>query len=252
MSNEYLNLDLENLEDEHLCCAIAGKKHKHYEGVLQKKEWLKEQIPNGHVFRKLDDRGKIFIEYCPIENAYVPIEGENYNYIYCFWVSGKFKNKGHGKDLLEYVIAESKKEGKNGICVLTGKRKKHFLSDEKYLKKYGFELIDTIDDFELLALSFNDSEKPKFSEKIRENKIDEEGVVIYYTNQCPYINDCILEIEGVCAEENMNLKLIHLKTLKEAKDSPVLLNNFAVYYNGDFITHELLNKNRFKKFLKIK
>jgi len=45
MSNEYINLSAENLASEHLCCAIADKKHQC--GVDLKKEWLKERIVEG-------------------------------------------------------------------------------------------------------------------------------------------------------------------------------------------------------------
>ena len=50
-----------------------------------KKEWIKGKINEGHVFRKLNARGKIFIEYEPIETAWVPTIGEKYEYIYCLW-----------------------------------------------------------------------------------------------------------------------------------------------------------------------
>lgn len=33
--NEYINLNLENIESEHICCAISDKKHQ--EGVRLKK-----------------------------------------------------------------------------------------------------------------------------------------------------------------------------------------------------------------------
>lgn len=253
MSNKYINLNLNNIDDEHLCCAITGSKHKHHEGILQKKEWLKFQIPEGYIFRKLDDRGKVFIEYTPIENAFVPIEGFNYNYIHCFWVSGKFKNQGHGKELLDYAIEDSKNKGKSGLCVIAGEKKLPFLSDGSYLKKHGFEVVDTADSFQLLALSFDDNSTPKFSKKAKKNKItDKEDIVIYYTDECPYINNCILEIKEICEEENISLKLIHIDTLEKAKNSPVIFNNFAVFHKGEFLTHELLNKGRFKKFLGIK
>lgn len=86
----YINLTPENLESEHLCCANAGDR-KHLHGVTQKKDWLRSRLPEGHVFRKLDARGKVFIEYAPLETAWVPVVGENYLYIYCLWVSGSFK-----------------------------------------------------------------------------------------------------------------------------------------------------------------
>ena len=93
--NEYINLTLENIDDEHICCAIGDKKHQ--SGVDRKKEWIKSKFKDGHVFRKLNARGKIFIEYEPLETAWVPIIGKNYEYIYCLWVAGSFKGKGIGK-----------------------------------------------------------------------------------------------------------------------------------------------------------
>ena len=100
--NEYINLTLENIDHEHICCAIGDQKHK--QGVDCKKEWIKNKLKDGHVFRKLNARGKIFIEYEPIETAWTPIVGKNYEYIYCLWVAGSFKGKGIAKELLEYAI----------------------------------------------------------------------------------------------------------------------------------------------------
>lgn len=73
MDGQFWNLTRENLEKEHLCCAISDKKHQ--AGVCAKKEWLQARIGEGHVFRKLDAKGKVFIEYAPLETAWVPILG---------------------------------------------------------------------------------------------------------------------------------------------------------------------------------
>lgn len=59
--NKYIILTLDNIYEEHICCAIGDKKHQ--DGVDRKKEWIKDKLKDGHVFRKLDARGKIFIEY---------------------------------------------------------------------------------------------------------------------------------------------------------------------------------------------
>ena len=40
--NEYINLSLENIEEEHICCAIGDPKHQ--EGVDCKKEWIKNKL----------------------------------------------------------------------------------------------------------------------------------------------------------------------------------------------------------------
>ena len=58
--NEYINLTLENIDNEHICCAIGDPKHQ--AGVDKKKEWIKSKLKEGHVFRKLNARGKNFIE----------------------------------------------------------------------------------------------------------------------------------------------------------------------------------------------
>ena len=96
--NEYINLTKDNIDEEHICCAIGDPKHQC--GVDKKNEWIKSKLKDGHVFRKLDARGKIFIEYEPIETAWVPINGKNYEYIYCLWVAGSFKGKGIAKELI--------------------------------------------------------------------------------------------------------------------------------------------------------
>ena len=114
MNDNFINLNQENIDKEHICCAIADKKHQC--GVDIKKEWLKERIQEGHIFRKLNQKGKVFIEYALLDSAWVPVEGDNYIYIYCLWVSGSFKGKGYGKELLEYCINHAKKMGKSGVC----------------------------------------------------------------------------------------------------------------------------------------
>ncbi len=168
MSN-FINLTEENLENEHLCCAIADKKHQ--KGVDEKRSWLAERISEGHVFRKLNEKGKVFIEYAPNETAWVPIIGKNYIYIYCLWVSGSFKEQGYGRELLEYCIEDAKSQNKSGVCIISSKKKKPFLSEKKFMHKFGFISVDTIgDEYELLALSF-DGTKPMFAENAKNQSI---------------------------------------------------------------------------------
>ena len=44
-------------------------------GVEAKRTWLRERLKEGHVFRKLDAKGVAFIEYAPLETAWVPVRG---------------------------------------------------------------------------------------------------------------------------------------------------------------------------------
>jgi len=67
---EYVKLTLENLQEEHICCAISNNKDIQ---VASKKAWLKDRLKEGLVFLKSAERGKCFIEYVPSEYAWCPI-----------------------------------------------------------------------------------------------------------------------------------------------------------------------------------
>ena len=246
--NEYINLNENNIENEHLCCAIGDPKHQ--EGVDKKKEWIKSKLKDGHVFRKLNARGKIFIEYEPIETAWVPIIGKDYDYIYCLWVAGSFKGKGIAKELLEYAIEDAKKGKKNGICTVVSKKKKPFLGEKKFFEHFGFKVIDSIEDYELLALSFNEKEKPKFNETAKKMEIENQDFTIYYNNECPYVEYEIKELNEYAKKHNIKINFIKVDSLEKAKNLPCFLNNWANFYKGKFISNTILNANSFEKLIK--
>ena len=246
--NEYINLSEENIDAEHICCAIGDPKHQ--DGVDHKKEWIKSKLKDGHVFRKLNARGKIFIEYEPLETAWVPVSGDNYEYIYCLWVAGSFKSKGIGKELLEYAINDSKEKGKNGICTLVSKKKKPFLGEKKFFEHFGFKVVDNIGDFELLALQFKNSETPRFNENARSMKIDSEDFTIYYSNECPYVEYEVKELSDYAKEKKSTLNFIKIDSLEKAKDAPCIFNNWANFYKGEFLSNTILNANALEKLLK--
>lgn len=247
---QFTTLTSENITSEHLCCAIADKKHQ--TGVNDKRNWLIERIKEGHVLRKLDAQGKVFIEYTPLEKAWVPVEGKNYIYIYCLWVSGSYKGKGYGKALLESCIEDARAQQKSGICILSSKKKKPFLSDKKFMLKYGFKVVDSInDEYELLSLSF-DGNQPRFMENARRQNIDDKELTIYYGLQCPYIPNCIEQIYNYCENNRIPLRLIEIDTLEKAKQVPCIFNNWAVFYKGKFETIHLMNEGYLKKMLQSK
>ena len=170
MEDQFLNLTEENLDREHLCCIIRSKKP--HPGVETKRVWLRERLREGHVFRKLDAKGVVFIEYAPLETAWVPVDGDNYLYIYCLWVTGEFKGKGYGRQLMEYCLADARAKGKSGVCTLGAEKQKAWLS------------------------------------------------------------------------------LIPVDTLEKAKALPCVFNNWAVFYEGKFVTVNLLDAAALKRLLK--
>ena len=247
MDTEFINLTTENLANEHLCCIIRSKKS--HPGVEAKRQWLSERLREGHVFRKLDAKATVFIEYAPLETAWVPINGDNYLYLYCLWVTGSYKGKGYGKALMEYCLADAKEKGKSGICMLGAKKQKSWLSNQAFAKKFGFEVVDTTDNgYELLALSL-DGTTPRFAPNVKTPGIESKELTIYYDLQCPYIHQNIEMIKQHCEESNVPVSFIQVDTLQKAKELPCVFNNWGVFYNGNFETVNLLDINYLMRIL---
>lgn len=241
---EFIKLTHENLEQEHICCAISSNKDPQ---VASKKAWLKERISEGLVFLKSAQRGKCFIEYIPAEYAWVPIDANGYMHINCFWVSGSLKGHGYSNELLKTCINDAKEKGKAGITVISSQKKKPFLSDPKYLTYKGFKIADTAEPYyTLLYLPFDENAViPKFKEQVKKSHISENGFVLYYTAGCPYTAKYAPLIEESAKQNEIPLKIIQIDSLEKAKNAPMAWTNYALFYNGEYVTNEILSEKKF-------
>ena len=107
--NEYINLTLENIDEEHICCAIGYKKHQ--AGVDSKKEWLKSKLKDGNVFRKLNARtmkidNQDFTIYYSNECPYVEYEVNELT---------KYAKKNNIK--INFTKVDSLEKAKNVPCI---------------------------------------------------------------------------------------------------------------------------------------
>ncbi len=247
MNQNFINLTPDNLAGGHLCCIIRSKKP--HPGVEAKRQWLAGSLQEGHVFRKLNEKGTVFIEYAPLESAWAPVDGHNYIYLYCLWVTGAHKGKGYGQALMEYCLADAREKGRSGVCMLGAKKQKSFLPDQAFAKKYGFEACDaTGDGYELLALSF-DGTTPKFASGAKKQSIESKELTIYYSLQCPFVLQNTEMVRQHCAVHGVPASLIPVDTLQKAKELPCVFNNWAVFYKGNFVTVNLFDAAYLKKLL---
>ena len=245
---EYIQVTKENIEKEHICCAISSNKDVQ---VISKKAWLTERFEEGLVFLKSVERGKCFIEYLPAENAWNPIEAEGYMYIDCLWVAGSFKGNGYSTDLLNACIEDSKKKGKKGLCILAAAKKKPFLADPKFLKYKGFRACDEAENgIQLWCLPFDeDAALPKLKECAKKPHIDESGYVLYYTNQCPFNAKYVPVLEALAKEQNVEFKAIHIESKEMAQSAPTPITTYALFFDGEYLTNEQMNDKKFLKLL---
>lgn len=255
-----INVNKENIDTEHICCAISDKK-----GDIcseSKKAWMKMCFVDGLVFKKLDARGKVFVEYIAAENAWCPIDAPNCFFIDCFWVSGQYKGQGYADKLLEACVADGVQQGKTGLVALSSKKKMPFLSDPGYLKYKGFQITDTaVPYYELLYLPLDNvadkkgiqsagtETKPRFKDCCRNGSIDPMGIVLYYSNHCPHTEKYVSLIEKIAHDRGVDFTRMKFETKEQAQNAPAPFTTYSLFYDGQFVTNEILSENKFIKFL---
>ena len=210
----YIRVTKENIDREHICCAMSGKQS------LAKKEWLKQRFEEGLVFYRSAERGKCFIEYIPAENAWVPIDAAGWLYINCLWVSGSLKGHGYSSELLEECLRDAKAQGKNGVC--------------------GINLM-------YLPLA-ESAQPPKFKACAKHPKVEENGFVLYYTDQCPYTYYWVPKVQEAAKEHGIPFKAVHITEKETAQNVPAPVTTYALFQNGRFLTQSIQSD---KKFLKL-
>lgn len=243
----YIRITKENIDKEHICCAMSGNQS------YAKKEWLKERLDEGLVFYRSEERGKCFIEYIPAENAWAPIDADGYLFINCLWIAGSMKGHGYSNDLMNECIKDAKAQGRKGICILSSvKKKKEFLSDAKYLAYKGFRIADEADcGIALMYLPLSiDAQPPKFKDCAKHPKADEKSFVVYYTDQCPFTYYWVPRVAEAAKENGIALKTVHVADKETAQNIPAPVLNYALFYNGEFITHAIQSDKKFLELAK--
>ena len=254
MDSKFITLTKDNIAREHICCAFSDKKCT--ESYQAKKNWLKREFDNGYVFRRLDERAKVFIEYVPAEKAWIPVDAPNFLMINCFWVSGQYKGKGYAKALLQTAIDDAKAQKKDGLVTVVGTGKLPFMSDTKWLLRQGFETVEKLSyGFSLLVMKLNPNAKnPAFNKSVQSGECTEkEGLTVYYSNRCPfseyYVNT---ELAKTAENRKLPLKPIKLETAEQAQSAPTPATIFSLFYNGKFVTSDISScmDSRFDKTVK--
>jgi len=241
----------ENIEKEHICCAIGNDKTNKSRSE-QKKEWLKLRFNQGHRFLKAELRGKIFIEYGPAEESIFPVEAPGYAMIQCFWVSGRYKGKGLGSKLYREMEEDCRRQGYKGIVAVSSAKKKPFMVDKKVLAHYGFQCCDQADPwYELLVKPFDkETLEPRFWDSARRGRLEaSEGLVFMYSGACPFNRDFAGLMADIARKRDIPVKEILLETREDLKQLPTPWGIFSAFWKGEFLSAEVMTQGRFEKLL---
>lgn len=85
------------------------------------------------------------------------------------------------------------------------------------------------------------ADSPKFKDSVKSGECeDKNGLVIYYSNRCPFseyhVTTSLIE---TAEKRKIPLRLIKLDTMEKAQASPTPATIFSLFYNGNFITTDL-------------
>ena len=122
-----------------------------------------------------------------------------------------------------------------------------FLSDPKYLSDKGFKVADTAEpNFTLMYLPFaDDALAPKFREQAKRPHISEDGFVLYYTSGCPFTAKYVPIIEDCAKQNGIQFRSVHIDSREAAQSAPAAWTNYALFYNGNYVTNEILSEKKF-------
>ena len=105
----------------------------------------------------------------------------------------------------------------------------------------------------LYYLPFSDGAPvPKFKECAKSGQTDEKGMVLYYTNQCPHTDKYAPLVSEIAGQRNAAVKLIKIETKEQAQNAPTAFPTYSFFYDGRFVTNEILGPAAFEKFMKDK
>lgn len=250
MDYKIITLNKENLQEEHICCCMSSKTTE--VGITEKKEWLNNRIQDGLRFRKADVRGKVFIEYIPAEKAWLPIVAEGYMAINCFWVSGSYKGKGYGRQLLEACEKDAKENGFKGVVAIVGSKKRPYLSDKSFFIRHGYTVVDQCPPyFELLVKHFsNEVSETHFNESVNKGLGEGiSGIDIFYTAQCPFTVPYVKMLDAIILEYNYPVRVHRIESREEAQNHIAPTTTYSVFVDGKFYSHEILTPDKLRKLI---
>lgn len=243
-----LDVTTENVSDIGIFC-IKDRKSP---GYLSKFNWFKEKINQGLKIKiAVDNNGKQvgFIEYIPSELAWRPIKADNYYFIQCIALFVKdAKDKGIGSYLIHQCEQDALTGNKYGICAMSSEGP--WMATKSLYEKNEFTITDRLDRFELMAKSYvNKYSKPKFIDWSKE-LTKYEGWHLIYSDQCPWHEKSVSDIQQSAVNNGIQLSIKKLKTPEEAQNAPSGFGTYSLIKDGKLLADHYISKTRFENILK--
>jgi GNAT superfamily N-acetyltransferase len=243
-----LDVTKDNVADVGIYCI----KDKNSPGYDAKVEWFRKKINEGLKIKiATDNLGKQvgFIEYIPSELAWRPVKADNYLFIQCIALFVKdAQDKGIGSFLIQQCEQDAIENQKSGICAMSSEGP--WMANKSLFEKNKFTISDSLDRFELMVKSFdNKKTKPCFNNWSKQQS-KYTGWNLIYSDQCPWHEKSITEIQKSAADNGIVLMVKKLKTPKEAQSAPSGFGTFSLIKDGKLLADHYISRTRFENILR--
>ncbi len=244
---ELITVTPENVAKTGFFCKMSARGKPGYE---QKLAWLERRFDEGLQLRLLGDGERGFVEFIPGAHAWRAIENaDEYIVIHCLWVVGRSKGKGFSRVLLDDVASYARANGFKGVAAVTSSR--NWLIDKGVLEHNGYVCVGSAPpSFNLLVLKFDaDAEDPRFcggwDRKLSANP---EGMVVYRTAQCPYLDDAVQHARSYADDAGIAFREVVLETAEDVRRySPTPYGVFAIVLDGRLLSYNYMLTKDFPK-----
>ena len=78
--------------------------------------------------------------------------------------------------------------------------------------------------------------------------LEENGFVLYYTDQCPYTYYWVPKVQEIAKEHGILFKAVHITEKETAQNVPAPVTTYALFRDWKFVTQSIQSD---KKFLKL-
>ena len=93
------------------------------------------------------------------------------------------------------------------------------------------------------------ADKPCFKHTVKTHEDLPNGLVLYYTSQCPFTAKYVPLLEKAAKERNVELQTVHIQTREDAQNAPTPFTTFSLFRGGELLTHEILSEKKFDKLI---
>lgn len=126
-----------------------------------------------------------------------------------------------------------------------------WIANKSIFEKNAYKVLDKSGRFELCVknISNDNSKNPKFN-NCQKNIYKQKGWHIIYSDQCPWHNKSVFDLQEEAKNNNIKLNITKITTSDQAQNSPSAYGTFGIFFNGKIIEDHYISKTRFKNILK--